>query len=1314
MSKYLSKTFLKLFVDSPTLNFKKYLSYLIFDEHYYLSINKDVKKKALNHYITVGNQQGRCPHPLFDPIFYKANLVKNISQEPLKHYMAQKGDVVSPHILFDANYYVSQLKDKPKKQTLLEHFLEIGWKNNISPTPYFDFQYYYKNNPDIKNAHTNPFLHYLFHGEAEGRKPNATFDPKSYTIPLKPIFWNKFAYNTRSKLAFFVLEKENKTSYLKKPILISQTKKTNKRLLNKQLSKYEKVFSIFFDEDYYGEANWDIIISPIQHYLKYGSKEGRYPNPLFDPNFYRSRYITDTSNTAKKDNDLSNEPLVHYYNQPNELLVSPHPLFNAKYYLEQLNEKGIKVPTKLTFLEHFLKEGWKHNISPTPEFDVEFYLKKNPILKEAKINLFLHYLTVGEQTGLSPNTDFFPGIIQKPGIEHEKNNPVFMNESKLAMQVKGQLGLSTQIVIFKSDLRLFINKEKPTIICVSHEASRTGAPAIILKLAEQLKKYLQANVVCILLKGGDICADFRAVGPTYCFEHWCPPYEQISSRFLQEEVGAITETLKLLNPVAALVNSAESRNIFSSFKFRNIPTLALIHEMAYFYEKETFKDIGNYADFTVFPSQVVSDFASGNSKFPVSKTMVRGQGLLKPEILKLNRNKAALKLRKELNLADDAFIVMGCGALSKRKAPDFFVHTAIHIIQALRKEGKLEHSIDVKTIYELNEKSFTEHAHNLKNHSKKRTKFNENEIHFVWLGSEPGSFKDSFFWIDQDIIMSGIQDHIHFIGSKPDAENYFAGSDVFLMTSRADPFPCVIHEAMAAELPIIGFKDAGGFSEAITEECGKLVDYADTKAAADCILEWYKNPVKRAKLGANAKKRVISKYNYLDYTIDIAELLTKLGEQHLVDSKSAKLDKMILNLKQIKKEKQNKNIEIKERKKIIFTLPAWEISGVNTFVENLIKDLNKRGYNAYLLFTGNHSLNTPKEYMPDIPYRYLGMQEVFPVRWKRFIEYMEAEGPCVFVPNYDYFASAVCPALSNNISILGVLHSDDYEHYEHAYRTGLFWNQMVSVSKVIEKRMLQYNPRFKDMSSVIYYGIEAPLKRDIPKKREQFSIVYTGRIIKFQKRIMDFVEIAEKLEKTGIDYIFTFIGDGPDFEEFNNGMKSLITKLKIKPEKIRVLGRQPIERVYEELNKAHVFALCSDFEGLPLSLLEALSCYCVPVVTEIESGITEVLKHKKNAMISPIGDADAFVENLVALHEDEKKLKQMAVKAFDVLSEYKLRQEDMGEQYAKVIDKMFDELDAKTYKRPTSLNPDKIKNILLPPTYQKIPHGFDQWGNVYF
>lgn len=1309
MSSIFKKSILKLIVNSPSLNISKYLSYSLFDENFYQLKNKSITNKSFNQYVELGHTEGRCPHPLFDPVFYKYNFQKNKNIEPLKDYMSQRGKIVSPHVLFDAEYYVSQLDKIPKNKTLLEHFLDEGWKKNLCPTPYFSFDYYYKSYPDIKNARLNPLLHYLMHGEEEGRKPNLEFDPGKYNLPVIPMQWNKEAFNNRSKLAFYVSEQEDKMEYLV-DAEIFKGKKLATQKLPKNLNKYQPVFDAFFFESYYDDENWDIDMSPIEHYLKYGANEGRNPNPLFDPKYYRQRYLSN----RVPENSLEDEPLVHYYKQPHSKLISPHPLFDATYYHSQLTTKNILVPKKQTYLEHFFKEGWKADLSPSKHFDVEFYIEQYPDVKKSKVNPILHYLKVGESLGLQPNIDFAPAVAVKPYLEQNKNNPVYVNESKLAMHVKGELNLPAELISFKSDLRLIVDKDKPTVVVVTHEASRTGAPAIILKLAQQFKKYLDVNIISLSGYGGEIEADFKVLGPFYKFKNWCAPHTQPENKDLMNEIGNVLNIINLIKPVGALINSAESRNVISHFKFRNIPTIALVHEMAYFYPKETFKEITTNADFTIFPSQIVQDFANGNEKFNPDKITVRGQGLLKPEILEINKKEAKHNLRKMLHLPEDAFIVMGCGSLNKRKAPEFFIHTAIHVINTLRNNGVLKNNTTVKKIFELYEIKFSELSTKLNSHSKKRTSFEEKEIHFVWLGGNTKTCKEDYFWIDQDIIMTGCETYIHFIGSKPDAEKYFAGSDVFLMTSRADPFPCVIHEAMAAELPVVGFKDAGGFVEAVTNDCGEIVEYADTKAAAECILDWYKKPDLKEKLGKNAKQRVQEKYNYLDYTIDVASILYDQADKHLNDSKLAKLDVYKSSLKTIQKQTNHSHIKIKERKKVIFTLPAWEISGVNTFVENLIIDLNKRGYNAYLLFTSNHALYTKREFMPDIPYRFLGSDEIYPVRWEKFIDYMESEAPCVFVPNYDYFASAICPALSNNVSILGVLHSDDYEHYEHAYRLGLFWNQMVSVSKVIEKKMLDYNPRFKDMSSVIYYGIDAPLKRNIPVKRDTFSIVYTGRIVKVQKRILDFIEIVEKLEKTGIDYIFTFIGDGPDYWEFKIGMEEMAKKREIKEDKIRILGRQPIEKVYEELSKAHVFALCSDFEGLPLALLEALSYYCVPVVTEIESGITEVLEHNKSGLISPIGDADGFVENLVKLSKDTKLQKKMAENAFNVLSEFKLRQQDMGEQYAKIIDKMFEELNMKTYERPVSLNVTKDKNILLPPTFQKIPHGFDEKGKVFF
>ena len=45
---------------------------------------------------------------------------------------------------------------------------------------FFDAVFYAQRYPDVAAARMNPFLHYLQHGAAEGRKPNPWFDPDYY------------------------------------------------------------------------------------------------------------------------------------------------------------------------------------------------------------------------------------------------------------------------------------------------------------------------------------------------------------------------------------------------------------------------------------------------------------------------------------------------------------------------------------------------------------------------------------------------------------------------------------------------------------------------------------------------------------------------------------------------------------------------------------------------------------------------------------------------------------------------------------------------------------------------------------------------------------------------------------------------------------------------------------------------------------------------------------------------------------------------------------------------------------------------------
>ncbi|HEY2132634.1 MAG TPA: hypothetical protein VGH36_06630 [Acetobacteraceae bacterium] len=41
------------------------------------------------------------------------------------------------------------------------HFLEDGWREGRWPNPYFDTNWYLRENPDVARAGTNPLLHYI-------------------------------------------------------------------------------------------------------------------------------------------------------------------------------------------------------------------------------------------------------------------------------------------------------------------------------------------------------------------------------------------------------------------------------------------------------------------------------------------------------------------------------------------------------------------------------------------------------------------------------------------------------------------------------------------------------------------------------------------------------------------------------------------------------------------------------------------------------------------------------------------------------------------------------------------------------------------------------------------------------------------------------------------------------------------------------------------------------------------------------------------------------------------------------------------------
>ena len=134
------------------------------------------------------------------------------------------------------------------------------------------------------------------------------------------------------------------------------------------------------------------------------------------------------------------------------------------------------------------------------------------------------------------------------------------------------------------------------------------------------------------------------------------------------------------------------------------------------------------------------------------------------------------KVRSELlERAQKKLVLMGCGSIQERKGFDIFCST----MEILTTEYKLDN------------------------------------LFFLWIGEAPDGtarkFKESVLSRLEEF---GIREKLHITGEVYPPQAYQQLADVYLMTSRDDPFPLTTLEALYLGLPVVYF-DVGGTPEAV-------------------------------------------------------------------------------------------------------------------------------------------------------------------------------------------------------------------------------------------------------------------------------------------------------------------------------------------------------------------------------------------------------------------------------------------------------------------------------------------------------------------
>jgi glycosyltransferase involved in cell wall biosynthesis len=356
---------------------------------------------------------------------------------------------------------------------------------------------------------------------------------------------------------------------------------------------------------------------------------------------------------------------------------------------------------------------------------------------------------------------------------------------------------------------------KKKIIYVSHDARFAGAQLLSLNIIKALKENFAFDIAMICIEGGELLPEFKKYSSVFCLQgvYYTPE--------------KLIKNLSLSGYQTALCNTAITGDLVEIISKNGIKVISLIHELPgvirAFAAEEKVRKIAQFAEKVVFPSQYIYDKLRSIVNLDETKRIILPQGVFNHNPYKSNIQQARKELREKLRLPLGSKIVLAVGYAHERKGIDLFAEIS-HLV-----------------------------------------KMENKNIHFVWVGDKDVNFMNRIPKVYRDTLI--------FINATTEIGLYNAGADLYLMTSREDPFPSVVLEAMDVQVPVVGFENAGGFQDVVTDETGELVEFLNTHKMAQKVLELISDEDKRLKKGIQGQKLIEEKFGFHNYIYSLLELL---------------------------------------------------------------------------------------------------------------------------------------------------------------------------------------------------------------------------------------------------------------------------------------------------------------------------------------------------------------------------------------------------------------------------------------------------------
>ncbi|MFG1466595.1 glycoside hydrolase family 99-like domain-containing protein [Xanthobacter sp. DSM 24535] len=354
---------------------------------------------------------------------------------------------------------------------------------------------------------------------------------------------------------------------------------------------------------------------------------------------------------------------------------------------------------------------------------------------------------------------------------------------------------------------------KRKILLVGHDAFQAGAQQLLFNIGAVLKGRFGCEIAFVLMDGGAMASQYAKLASTYVVD----PKESFWPGLVQH-----LKELRNNGFETAITNSAFSGHVTLALRELGFEISSLIHELSTivtkYYGADRLSALFKHSHNVVYPNRYVEREITEVFGRPQGRTLVIPQGLYSKVAPVTDAYRA---VRDRLNIPHDAKIVMNAGYADLRKGIDLFLAVA------------------------------------------SATRELDPSVYFVWIGNADPTIDA---WLI-DPVRQDPSGNVRFAGFQSEVAGFYTAADAFFLTSREDPFPSVVLEALSLGLSVLAFDKGGGFVDLLKDRrLGSLIPSGNIRLAARMVVD---TVIQRQREPASERlyrsQKIAKDYNFANY-----------------------------------------------------------------------------------------------------------------------------------------------------------------------------------------------------------------------------------------------------------------------------------------------------------------------------------------------------------------------------------------------------------------------------------------------------------------